>query len=86
MRVLSVYQQLRAAVERADEICDQLRVTKTEYEPQLVRSLVNEFKWTTIRILSLCSDAIDANDNIDRQLTVQKIEKKYLKIRDAIGI
>ena len=89
MKKLSICEQLKSACLKADEIVYQLKLFDTEYHPQEVRTLVNEFKWTTTRILSLCNEALSDHQHElkEHQLAeIKKIKTKYKNIKSRAKI
>jgi hypothetical protein len=85
------YKRLAAAVADAEDIVSKLRVLKTEYHPQEVRSLVRQFEWTVLFIMRMCNDILDSNQEdfygpeVDNRIKAEKILYKYETIWLKIG-
>ena len=82
VKALTKLELIAAAVTQSQELTYQMTLFDVEYHPELVRSLVREYDWTSMRIVTLCEESLDDDQlPIDDQIAINKILEQYKEIR-----
>tara|TARA_R100000808_G_C2091979_1_gene112048 strand:+ start:427 stop:720 length:294 start_codon:yes stop_codon:yes gene_type:complete len=90
MKKLNRYELVESCITRLNNIKLELKDLEVEYYPREVRGLVNEYKWTTYRVINLCNEILSREpedpygSELDNRIKIEKILDFYQSLWDNV--
>ena len=90
MKLLTTYDRIKCADARCKEIVEELRTLKTEYHPEQVRGLNQEYIWSVTFIVNQCNYLLEEEsddrygEEVDFRIKLSYFQEHYENILDKI--